>query len=61
MMLFLTIEDLQGTLNVILFPDVYRVAGAILDSNLSLLVTGVMEIDKERGKPYLRVEKVIAI
>lgn len=61
LMLFLTIEDLQGTLDVILFPDVYRVSKSFLDSNSSLLITGVMEMDKERGEPYLRAEKVVAV
>ena len=61
MMLFLTIEDLQGTLDVILFPDVYRIAKSFLDSNPPLLITGVMEMDKERGEPYLRAEKVASI
>ena len=60
-MLFLTIEDLQGTLDVILFPDVYRSASSFLDSNPPLLITGVMEMDKERGEPYLRAEKVASI
>jgi DNA polymerase III alpha subunit len=59
MMLFLTIEDLQGTLDVILFPDVYRAARSFLDSNPPLLITGVMEMDKERGEPYLRAEKML--
>jgi len=61
MMLFLTIEDTQGTLDVILFPDVYRVAKSFLDSNLPLLITGVMEMDRERGEPYLRAEKIITV
>jgi DNA-directed DNA polymerase III PolC len=60
-MLFLTIEDLQGTLDVIVFPDVYRVAQSFLDSNPPLLITGVMEMDKERREPYLRAEKVASI
>jgi DNA polymerase-3 subunit alpha len=58
LMLFLTIEDLQGTLDVILFPDVYRAAKPILETNPPMLITGVMEMDKERGEPYLRAEKV---
>ena len=61
MMLFLTIEDLQGTLDVILFPDVYRVSKSFLDSNPPMLITGVMEMDKERGVPYLRADRVIAL
>jgi len=61
MMLFLTLEDLQGTLDVILFPDVYRVSKSFLDSNPPMLITGVMEMDKERGEPYLRADRVIAL
>jgi DNA polymerase III subunit alpha len=60
-MLFLTIEDLQGTLDVILFPDVYRSATSFLDSNPPLLITGMMEMDKEREEPYLRADRVIAL
>jgi len=59
LMLFMTIEDLHGTLDVILFPDIYRGAKSFLDSNPPLLITGVMEMDKGRGEPYLRAEKII--
>jgi DNA polymerase-3 subunit alpha len=61
LMLFLTIEDLQGTLDVILFPDVYRIAKSFLDANPPLLITGVIEMDRERGEPYLRAEKVAPV
>ncbi|MBK8619875.1 MAG: DNA polymerase III subunit alpha [Anaerolineales bacterium] len=57
-MLFLTIEDLTGTLDAIAFPDVYRVAKNILSSNSPMFLTGLMEMDTSRGEPYLRVEKV---
>jgi DNA polymerase-3 subunit alpha len=60
-MLFLTVEDLHGTLDAILFPHVYRAARSILDSNTPLLISGVMEMDTEREEPFLRAEKVIAI
>jgi len=61
MMLFLIIEDLQGTLDVILFPDVYRAAKSFLDANTPLLITGAMEMDRERGEPYLRADRVVSI
>ena len=61
MMLFLTLEDLQGTLDVILFPDVYRIAKSFLDSSPPLLISGVMEMDKERGEPYLRADRLITL
>ena len=57
-MLFLTIEDLTGTLDAILFPDAYRNAKSLAGSSAPMLLTGVMEMDVERGEPYLRVEKV---
>lgn len=61
MMLFLTLEDLQGTLDVILFPNVYHVAKSFLDSSAPLLITGMMEMDSERGEPYMKAEKLISV
>ncbi|MBK8420332.1 hypothetical protein [Candidatus Villigracilis saccharophilus] len=60
-MLFLTLEDLYGTLDAILFPDVYRHAKLIIDSTQPFLITGVMEMDTERGEPFLRAEKVVSV
>ncbi|MBC7879598.1 MAG: DNA polymerase III subunit alpha [Anaerolineales bacterium] len=57
-MLFLTIEDLTGSLDVIAFPNTYRIAKELLNSNSPFLVTGMMEMDTSRGEPYLRAEKV---
>ncbi|GER79171.1 MAG: hypothetical protein DPW21_00425 [Anaerolineae bacterium] len=57
-MMFLTIEDLTGTLDTILFPDAYRAAKSLVSSSAPLFITGVMEMDVERGEPYLRVEKI---
>ena len=60
-MLFLTLEDLSGMLDVIAFPDVYRTAKDLLNSTSPILVTGMMEMDISRGEPYLRVEKVMKL
>jgi DNA polymerase III subunit alpha len=60
-MLFLTLEDLNGTLDAILFPEVYRVAKPLFDSTKPLLITGMMEMDVERGEPFLRVEKIVLV
>jgi len=57
-MMFLSLEDLAGMLDVVLFPDVYRKAQAVIHSSEPLLVTGVMEMDAARGEPLLRAEKV---
>ncbi len=61
MMLFLNLEDLYGMLDVIIFPDVYRAAKAVLDANSPLLISGIMEMDTERGVPYLKAEKLVAV
>jgi DNA-directed DNA polymerase III PolC len=60
-MLFLTLEDFHGTLDAILFPEVYRHAKPIIDSTKPFLITGVMEMDAERGEPFLRAEKVVLV
>jgi DNA polymerase III alpha subunit len=60
-MLFLTLEDLHGTLDSILFPDAYRAAKSLLGSSAPLLVTGIMEMDTDRGVSFLRVERVIQL
>ena len=56
-MMFLTLEDLTGMLDVVLFPDAYRQAGTFIHSSELLLVTGVVEMDAGRGEPLLRAEK----
>ena len=60
-MLFLSVEDLQGTLDAILFPEVYRHAKMAISSTKPFLLTGIMEMDTERGEPFLRVEKVVPV
>lgn len=57
-MLFLTLEDLHGTLDAILFPDAYHAVKSLLGSSAPLLVTGIMEMDTSRGESYWRAEKV---
>ena len=60
-MMFLTLEDLSGTLDVVLFPDVYRRAREVLSSNAPVFVTGLMEMDETRGEPFLKAEKVVKV
>ena len=57
-MMFLTLEDLSGALDVVLFPDVYRRSRELLSSSSPVFVTGVMEMDASRGEPFLKAEKV---
>jgi DNA polymerase-3 subunit alpha len=60
-MMFLTLEDLSGMLDVVLFPDAYRRAKDVIHSPAPLLVTGVVEMDAGRGEPLLRAERVVRV
>jgi DNA polymerase III alpha subunit len=57
-MMFLTLEDLSGMLNEVLFPDAYRRAKDGIHGSAPLLVTGVVEMDSGREQPLLPAEKV---
>jgi len=58
MMMFLSVEDLFGMMDVILFPDAYKRAKTIASSNSPMLITGTVETDGERDEPFLKAEKV---
>jgi DNA polymerase III subunit alpha len=60
-MMFLTLEDLSGMLDVVLFPDVYHQAKGFIHTSAPLLVTGVVESDPNRAEPLLRAEKVVRL
>ncbi len=57
-MMFLSLEDLSGVIDVIFFPDVYRRAKSELGSTAPILVAGIMEMDDEHSEPFLRAERV---
>ncbi len=56
-MLFLTLEDLSGTLDVIIFPDLYKQVKQFATSNYPMLIMGILEMDKGREEPTLKAEK----
>jgi DNA polymerase-3 subunit alpha len=58
MMMFLSLEDLGGMLDVVLFPDVYRAVKGMVESNKPVYITGMIEFDAARGEPVMRAEKV---
>jgi DNA polymerase III alpha subunit len=61
MMMFLSLEDLSGMLDVVVFPDVYRQAKLALNGASPILVQGIMEMDPGRSEPLLRAEKVMRL
>jgi len=61
LMLFMTVEDLSGMLDVAVFPDVYRQVRYFIHSSEPLLVTGVIKTESGRSEPLLVAEKVKAL
>lgn len=60
-MMFLTLEDLSGMLDVVIFPDVYREAKRFLSSSAPFLVTGMMQMEESQGEPFLKAEKIFVL
>jgi DNA polymerase-3 subunit alpha len=60
-MLFLTLEDQQGTLDAILFPEAYRKAKTLLEAGRPFLISGIIEMDSSRGELYLKAETITTI
>lgn len=59
MMAFLTLEDFEGMLDVILFPAVYRATRReAFTENLPLVIEGNIETDANQEEPFLRAERV---
>jgi DNA-directed DNA polymerase III PolC len=57
-MLFLTLEDMSGMLDAVLFPGAYRQGKDIVNSGKPFFATGMVEMDVSRGEPLLKVERV---
>jgi DNA polymerase III alpha subunit len=57
-MAFLSLEDLEGTLDVVIFPDVYQKSRQLLSGTRPLLVEGSLEYDAESSEPVLQAERI---
>jgi DNA polymerase III alpha subunit len=58
MMAFLTLEDLEGMLDVVVFPDAYRRSRSALSGPGPYLVEGTMVSESSRAEPLLHAERV---
>jgi DNA polymerase-3 subunit alpha len=58
LMMFMTLEDLAGMLDMVVFSDVYRQARGFIHSSESFLATGVIYTDSGRSEPLLMAENV---
>ena len=57
-MLFMSLEDLEGMVEVVFFSQVYNQNRQLLRSPGPYLIRGVVEKDEDEGDYWLRVEKV---
>jgi len=55
---FLALEDLEGMLDVIIYSDVYRRYRSELSGPGPYVVEGLVELDQEKGEPFIRAERL---
>lgn len=58
---YLSFEDLEGMLDIAVYPDVYRRFRGLLTENRPLIIEGVIEQEANRDEPVLRAEKVFPL
>jgi DNA polymerase III alpha subunit len=59
---FLTLEDLEGMIDIVIFPDLYRKVKNILSSSSTpILIEGIIDRDANTGEPILNAQKVSRI
>lgn len=57
-MAFLSMEDMEGMLDVVIFPQTYQRFRSQLQDAAPLVIEGVMETAEGREEPYLRAERI---
>jgi DNA polymerase III alpha subunit len=55
---FLALEDLEGVVDVVILGEVYRRNRPAFSGPGPYLVEGVVELDKEKGEPFIRAERL---
>ena len=55
---FMSLEDLEGMLEVVILSDVYRRGRAALSEVGPYLVEGLVDIDRTSGEPFIRAERI---
>ena len=58
-MAFLTLEDLYGSLEVIVFPETYRQSVTACESEEPVVVWGKAKIESEGGEPRVIAQRVL--
>jgi DNA polymerase III alpha subunit len=55
---FMSLEDLEGMLDVMITADVYRQSKAALSTVGPYVVEGLVSLDSQRGEPIIRAERI---
>ena len=58
-MAFVTLEDLSGFVEMVVFPEVYQASSELLRSEAPLLVTGTLDVGEESCK--LMAKEIVAL
>jgi DNA polymerase-3 subunit alpha len=58
---FMSLEDLEGMLDVVITAEVYRRSKAALSTPGPYVVEGRVELDNQRGEPFIRAERILAL
>jgi DNA polymerase-3 subunit alpha len=58
---FMSLEDLEGMLDVVITAEVYRRSKATLSTAGPYVVEGKVDLDSQRGEPFIRAEKIWAL
>jgi DNA polymerase III alpha subunit len=58
---FMSLEDLEGMLDVVITAEVYRRSKAALSTAGPYVVEGRVDLDSQRGEPFIRAEKIWAL
>ena len=58
---FMSLEDLEGMLDVVITAEVYRRSKAALSTAGPYVVEGLVDLDNQRGEPFIRAEKIWAL
>jgi DNA polymerase-3 subunit alpha len=58
---FMSLEDLDGALDVVIFGDVYRQYRSAFSTSGPYILEGTVELDKSKGEPFIRAERIEAL
>jgi DNA polymerase-3 subunit alpha len=58
---FMSLEDLEGMLDVVITAEVYRQSRAALSTAGPYVVEGRVGLDNQRGEPFIHAEKIWAL